>query len=113
MLYHVIESQIRYCTPDEGGRKTGVYSGYRGQFHYDGDDFDGFQYFPDDPKSMIALGHEVRAFVRFLEDRWEQIHKINVQVGKTFQICEGARIVGVGVVTRLDVPESEWANLID
>jgi hypothetical protein len=35
---HEIESEIRYLTTAEGGRKTGVTSGYRGQFHYEGDD---------------------------------------------------------------------------
>ncbi|MEZ6138980.1 MAG: hypothetical protein R3B84_00280 [Zavarzinella sp.] len=46
-IFHEIEAEIRYLTTQEGGRKTGVSSGYRGQFYYGGQDYDGFQYFPD------------------------------------------------------------------
>ena len=36
--FHEIEAEIRYLTTEEGGRKHGVISGYRGQFYYGGDD---------------------------------------------------------------------------
>ena len=35
---HEIEAEIRYLTTAEGGRQTGPFSGYRGQFFYEGDD---------------------------------------------------------------------------
>ena len=54
--FHEIEAEIRYLTREEGGRRTGVCSGYRGQFFYEGDDYDGFQYFPDLPDgAMVTL----------------------------------------------------------
>lgn len=42
---HEIEVEIRYLTTEEGGRRTGVFSGYRGQFYYGGNDYDGVQFF--------------------------------------------------------------------
>ncbi|ANO49162.1 hypothetical protein V8245_12300 [Flavobacterium columnare] len=35
-----LEAEIYYLTEAEGGRKTPVASGYRGQFYYDGKDWD-------------------------------------------------------------------------
>lgn len=102
---HEIESEIRYLTTDEGGRKTGVMSGYRGQFHYEGDDqaWDGTQFFPDLPDGvMVDLGTPVRALVRFVQERWEQAHSKRIKIGMPFEIREGARIVGRGTVTKLD-----------
>ena len=112
MNFHVVETQIRYLTFDEGGRKTGMYSGYRGQFYYDGEDFDGFQYFPDIGREMpVELGREVRAFVRFNGDRWDEIHRYKLYEGKVFLIREGPKTVGEGIVTRLEVPKPEWNGL--
>jgi translation elongation factor EF-Tu-like GTPase len=108
--YHEIEARIRYLTTEEGGRKTPLANGYRGQFYYDGDDHDGFQFFPDvKGEELIELGTEVRAFVRFRTERWEQIHRHNLHVGKAFQIREGRRVVGEGIVTQLEVPRIETA----
>jgi translation elongation factor EF-Tu-like GTPase len=113
MHWHVIEARIRYRTSEEGGRKGIVANGYRGQFYYDGEDHDGFQYFPDtDPSGNVELGREVRAFVQFAEVLWDQIHKQHLQVGKAFEIREGRRVVGEGTVTRLDVPIIEWKDII-
>ena len=66
MKFHEIEAEIRYLTTEEGGRKNGVYSGYRGQFYYDGDDHDGGQFFPEQSEGeMVELGNTVHALVRF------------------------------------------------
>ncbi len=63
---HAIEAEVRYLTTEEGGRRTGVFSGYRGQFYYGGNDYDGFQYFPDKADDeMVKLGMTVRAVVVF------------------------------------------------
>lgn len=110
MPYHEIETRIRYLTTEEGGRKTPVASGYRGQFYYDGNDWDGFQYFPDiAPTEFVELGKEVRVHVRFTYERWEAIHQHKLHVGKSFQVREGSKVVGEGIVTRLDVPAVEIA----
>jgi len=101
-VFHDIEVEIRYLTTEEGGRRTPVCSGYRGQFFYDGEDYDGFQYFPDlADGAMVELGTTVRALVRFRQERWEDVHSKRITVGMPFQIREGNRTVGHGVVTRV------------
>ena len=113
MDWHVIEARIRYLTPSEGGRQTGVASGYRGQFFYDDEDYDGFQLFPEcGPAETVELGVEVRTFVQFLPIRWEQVHQHKLRVGMPFKIREGSRTVGNGTVTCLDVAASDWSRLL-
>jgi len=101
-VFHEIEAEIRYLTTGEGGRKTGVCSGYRGQFYYDGDDHDGFQHFPDlADGAVVGLGTSVRAVIRFRQERWEDVHSKRLSVGMSFQIREGSRTVGRGTVTKV------------
>jgi elongation factor Tu len=100
--FHEIEAEIRYLTTEEGGRTTGIFSGYRGQFFYEGDDYDGFQYFPDVlDGAMVSLGKTVRALIRFRQEMWEAVHAKRIIVGMPFQIREGNKTVGQGVVTKL------------
>lgn len=104
--FHFIEANIRYLLTSERGRQSGVGNGYRGQFHYEGEEqaWDGFQYFPDlQDDSIVPLGTKIRVFVQFREETWEAIHSKRLQVGMSFQIREGKRIVGRGVVTKLEV----------
>jgi translation elongation factor EF-Tu-like GTPase len=113
MQYHVIEAEIRYLTAEEGGRRSAVASGYRGQFHYGGEDYDGFQYFPDTAKTeAVELGKKVRAFVAFLSNRWEEVHRGQLAEGMPIEIREGSRIAGQGLVTRLNVDEAKWRGVI-
>jgi translation elongation factor EF-Tu-like GTPase len=100
--FHEIEAEIRYLTTEEGGRRTPVCSDYRGQFFYDGEDYDGSQYFPDLPDGvMLELGTPVRALIRFRQEMWEDVHSKRIAVGMPFQIREGNRTVGHGVVTKV------------
>jgi translation elongation factor EF-Tu-like GTPase len=101
-----VEADIRYLTPREGGRRMPVASGYRGQFHYEDqpeDGYDGFQYFPglrDD--ESVPLGTTVKALIVFFPDRWKAFHAKRMRVGTMFQIREGQKIVGRGVVTKIN-----------
>jgi translation elongation factor EF-Tu-like GTPase len=100
--FHEIEAEVRYLTTEEGGRRTGVYSGYRGQFFYEGDDYDGFQYFPDLPNgAMVELGRSVRTLIRFRQEMWKDVHSKKIIVGMPFQIREGPRTVGRGIVMKV------------
>src|SRR5438874_2276300 len=100
--FHEIEAEIRYLTAEEGGRRTSVSSGYRGQFFYGGDDYDGFQYFPDLPDGvMVEHGTPVRALIRFRQEMWDDVHSKKITVGMPFQIREGNRTVGRGIVTKM------------
>ena len=103
---HWIEATIRYLTSDEGGRRSGVRSGYRGQFYYEGEDYDGFQFFPDSEDEEIELGTTVRAFIQFRQERWDEVHSKRIRVGLPFEIREGSKVVGRGVVTQLNVTVS-------
>ncbi|QDV29142.1 Elongation factor Tu [Planctopirus ephydatiae] len=99
---HEIEVEIRYLTTEEGGRRTGVFSGYRGQFYYGGNDYDGVQFFPDlSDDQMVELGTTIRAYVRFLQERWDEVHSKHITVGMPFEIREGNRTVGRGRVTKV------------
>ena len=99
---HEVEAEIRYLTTEEGGRETGEFSGYRGQFYYGGNDYDGFQFFPDlSDDQMVELGTTVRARVRFLQERWDVVHSKRITVGMPFEIREGNRTVGRGRVTKV------------
>jgi len=99
---HEIEVEIRYLTTEEGGRLTGVFSGYRGQFYYGGNDYDGFQYFPDKADDeMVGLGETSRAIVKFSQQRWDDVHSKHITVGMPFEIREGVLTVGRGRVTKL------------
>lgn len=100
--YHEIEVDVTYLTTERGGRRSSVFSGYRGQFFYLGDDHDGFQYFPDQPdNSPVPLGTTVRGLVRFGRDRWDDFHSKRMTVGMPFLIREGNKTVGYGVVTKV------------
>lgn len=101
---HVIEARIRYLMTSEGGRNSGVASGYRGDFVYDGMYYIGQQSFPDyGANDFVELGKEVRAFVCFPREQWDREHQHKLHVGKSFEIREGPRVVGTGVITSLDV----------
>lgn len=106
MVYecHEIEAEIRYLTTEEGGRMNGVLSGYSGQFYYGGNNYNGMQRFPGLPENeLLELGKTVRAVVIFTQDRWDEIHSKQITVGMPFEIREGLKVVGRGVVTKLEV----------
>jgi translation elongation factor EF-Tu-like GTPase len=105
--FHFIEGSIRYLTSQEGGRSKPVFNGYRGQFHYADapyEVFEGSQHFPDFlDDSPVLLGTTVRTRIGFLKERWDEYHSKRISIGMAFQIQEGAKVVGRGTVTKLDV----------
>ena len=98
----LVEAEIRYLTAEEGGRRLGVKSGYRGQFHYpkDGSDWDATQEFPDKGDDIVVLGETVRVKLYFHPDRWVEIHEARIEPGLKFLIREGTRVVARGIVTK-------------
>lgn len=91
-----IEAEIRFLTPDEGGRHTPARSGYRPQFYYDGHDWDAHQEYPD--VEWVHPGETARTLLWFLSP---EAHLGRVQVGMEFEVREGARAVGRGRVTKI------------
>ena len=100
-----VRAQIRYLTVEEGGRTRPVFDGYRGQFHYAGEPdepHDGFQRFPTfGPDKPVPQGKMVPAVIEFHEPDWTDFHRKRMAVGTRFQIQEGEKIVGRGVITAI------------
>ena len=91
-----LEGEIYYLTEPEGGRSHPVMSGYRGQFHYNGRDWDAPQEFID--KEICNLGETVKVRLRTLSP---DFHVGQFHVGQTFETREGAKTVGRGKITRI------------
>ncbi|HEY3412968.1 MAG TPA: elongation factor Tu [Armatimonadota bacterium] len=92
-----VEATIVYLRPEDGGRKTAPGSGYHSQFHYidDGSDWDAIQTFGS---PTAPLGEPVEASLRFTNPA---AHRGRVHVGTAFEIREGPRVVGRGLITHV------------
>lgn len=89
-------AEIYYLTEEEGGRKSWVGNGYRGQFYYNGRDWDAPQEFID--KDICNPGEKVNVYLRTLSP---QYHQQQFFKGKTFEIREGAKVVGKGKILEI------------
>ena len=97
-----IEAEIYYLTAEEGGRKTPIFTGYRGQLYYDGNSWDAPQKFKD--VEFVEPGESVRVCIGFFSP---EKHHGQISVGMKFEVREGVRTVGKGAVTKiLDLPNS-------
>jgi translation elongation factor EF-Tu-like GTPase len=94
-----IEAEVRFLTTEEGGRRTPVKSGYRGQFFYDGLDWDANHDYPD--VEWVQPGDIVRSLICFMSP---EKHVGKVVLGKEFSIREGTRVIAKGRVVRLLLP---------
>ena len=90
------EAEIYYLTEKEGGRKTPVNSGFRGQFHYNDKDWDAPQEFID--KEFCNLGESVKVKMQTLSPDY---HIGQLFVGQNFEIREGDKIVGKGKISKI------------
>ncbi len=91
-----IEAIVTFLRTDEGGRKSPVLSGYRGQFYYDGKDCDADEFYPG--VAQVNPGETVTARLAFANP---QLHVGRVQIGTEFLIREGGKTVGRGIVTKI------------
>jgi hypothetical protein len=98
-----LEAEIYYLTEQEGGRKTAVNSGYRGQFYYNGKDWDAPQQFID--KEICNLGETVKVYLQTLST---DFHIGHFFIGQEFEIREGAKTVGKGKITRIIRPDFNY-----
>lgn len=101
-----LEAEIYYLTEQEGGRKTAVNNGYRGQFHYNGKDWDTPQQFID--KETCNLGETVKVYLQTLSP---DFHIGHFFVGQEFETREGSKIVGKGKITRIIRPDIAGASV--
>ena len=91
-----LEVEIYYLTTEEGGRITPLYSGYRGQFFYDGNHWDAQQKFIDN--EVCNLGETVKVYLKTMRPI---NHFKKFFIGKEFEIKEGAKTVGKGIITKI------------
>ena len=91
-----IEVELTFLPTEHGGRKMSVFSGYRPQFYYGGNDWDAVhQYIGVDE---VKPGESAVARLSFLSP---QSHAGRVFEGMPFLLREGNRVVGYGRITRL------------
>lgn len=91
-----LEVEIRYLSTEEGGRKRGIASGYRGQFYYYGRDWCASQQLVD--KEICQPGETARVCLTLLRP---ENHIGMFHVGQEFEIREGARTVARGVIRKI------------
>lgn len=91
-----IEAEIYYLSEEEGGRKTPVGNGYRGQLYYNGKDWDAPQQFID--KVWCNPGETVRVQLQTLSSEY---HVGQIKQGMEFETREGSKTVGRGKVLKV------------
>ena len=91
-----IEAEITFLKTEEGGRSTPAFSGYCPQFYYDEMNFVAVHHYID--ISEIHPGQTVTTHLWFGAPQW---HFEKVFIGMKFEIREGAKIVGNGVITNI------------
>jgi hypothetical protein len=99
------EVYVEFKRTSEGGRNSSVWLGedaesrYRPHLCVHGGDGEylGVE-FIDGPDRLIAPGEGTYATVRFMYE--PQVSYEALEVGASFDICEGGRVVGSGRVTR-------------
>jgi elongation factor Tu len=87
------ESEVYVLTKEEGGRHTPFFSNYRPQFYFRTTDVTGVVKLPEGVE-MVMPGDNVRLEV-------ELIAPIAMDEGLRFDIREGGRTVGAGVVSKI------------
>ena len=84
---------VELLTTDQGGRKGGIISGYRGLARFGGSDSDfGFELTLDEPS--LALGERREGTLRF----WAPGVESELTPGRPFEIRDGRRLVGHGEI---------------
>ena len=93
-----IEVSVTYLQTSDGGRRTPVYDGYRGQFHYKDDNvaWDAIQNFPEN--EQVIPGETARAYISFLSP---ESHVGKITEGTSFLVKEGDRVVATGTVSKV------------
>jgi translation elongation factor EF-Tu-like GTPase len=90
------EAEITFLPTEHGGRISFVRSDYRGQFYYDGHDWDAIQSYPE--AAEVRPGETAKAYLTFISP---DLHVGRLEPGKMFLVREGNRVVGYGKITRL------------
>lgn len=103
-----IEIEITFLPTEQMGRKGFALSGYRGQFYYDGHDWDAVFTFVG-AEEKVHPGDTVIACLVFLSP---QEHVEKLCPGKMFLVREGSKTVAYGKVTKILALEAsaDWVR---
>lgn len=91
-----VEVEVTFLPTNAGGRSTPVFSGYRCQFFYDGEDRDVEQKYIN--KEIVYPGETVKALIRFYFPE-NVVGKL--KSGKVFLLREGFKVIGYGQITKI------------
>lgn len=91
-----VAAEVSFLSAAEGGRRTGVRTGYRPQFFYDEHDWDAIQVYAT--HELVLPGQTIAAWLWFLSP---EAHQGNLHTGKTFLLREGRQVVARGRITEL------------
>jgi translation elongation factor EF-Tu-like GTPase len=98
----MILASIKLLKTEDGGRSNPIYSGYRGQFFFEGNDFDCMKFeIQPEPDGWIQPGESAEVRIDLSVCAWSELnHKI--QPGRSFELHEGRKTVAVGTVIAVD-----------
>lgn len=101
-----LELKMKLLTELEGGRKTPIFDGYRGQFYsYDHDWDANYEILG---KSKAFPGEEVKLH---MQTSSREIHYGKYEIGTNVKIREGYRTIAKGIVSQVINPKFEYWNL--
>src|ERR1700752_4300693 len=91
-------AKLKYFTPEQGGRKTPAWSGYRPQvkFSFSEMQTSGQQTFLD--KEIVHPGETVTAEIAIIAT---EFFKNKLSVGQSFEFREGPHIIGTGEIIEI------------
>lgn len=93
-----IDAQLTFRTPEEGGRVTPAFSGYRSDLKFDFSDTQvscSHRYLR---RNYANPGETVPASIKISDSDWL---KKKLKVGDQFEIREGSKIIGFGMVSKV------------
>lgn len=91
-----ISATVRFLRPEEGGRSTPIFSGYRPAFYFGDKQTDGAITLVGTKKASPGEEHLVNIKLLYLE----QLNG-TLEVGRVFEVKEGRKQVGLGRVTSM------------
>jgi translation elongation factor EF-Tu-like GTPase len=97
-----IEADVRLLTPEQGGRRSGIWSGYRCNCWIGHVGEDGERTYNDATFYLLGVdelppGASAHARVQpHNPDEWS-----GLDVGARFELCEGPRVIGDAVIVKL------------
>ena len=91
-----IEAEIYFLTTEEGGKTKPAFNDFSLEFSYNNQNWVARHTYPD--VAQVNPGDTVRTYLQFLSPK-EHLGKVTI--GMKFEVREGIRTVGKGIVTNI------------